>query len=297
MNNDYRARLSGIFTALVTPFKNGGIDWQAFERHLSAQVAAGVHGLVPVGTTGEAATLTDEESDELIRRTVGAANGRFVMAGAGSNSTAAAVAKARRAEGAGADGLLVVTPYYNKPSQAGLVEHFSEIADAVSIPVVLYSVPGRTGVEISPDACAELTRRHHHIVALKEAGGRAERVTEIMNACGPDFIVQSGDDALTLPFLSLGAVGVISVASNYLPREMVQMYEAWAAGDIAGAQRVHNRIYGLVKALFVESNPVPVKTAMALGGLMENEVRKPLAAMTQAGLSTLMKEIETLGKN
>jgi 4-hydroxy-tetrahydrodipicolinate synthase len=294
MNTDYRARLSGVFTALVTPFRNGIVDWEAYERHLEAQIGAGIHGLVPVGTTGEAATLTDEETDEIIRRAVKAANGRFVLAGAGSNSTAIAVEKAKRAESLGVDGILVVTPYYNKPSQAGLIRHFSEIAQVVSTPIVLYSVPGRTGVELAPETCAELARRYKHIVAIKEAGGRAERVTEIAKACGPDFIIHSGDDALTLPFLSLGAAGVTSVASNYLPGEMVRMYDLWTAGDVAGARAIHNRIYGLVKALFIESNPVPVKAAMAISGLIDKEVRNPLTEMSEANLSALIGEINAL---
>lgn len=198
---------------------------------------------MPVGTTGEAATLSDDEAEDVIRTTVKAAAGRaFVMAGAGSNAARLAVAKAERAQAAGADGLLLVTPYYNKPSQDGLFDHFSAIAKAVSLPIMLYSVPGRTGVEIAPATAARLAAAHSSIVGIKEAGGKTERVTELRQALGPDFVIHSGDDGLTLPFLALGADGVTSVASNLLPAEVVALCRAWFAGDPRVARRIHEAL-------------------------------------------------------
>lgn len=278
-----RQRLSGVFTALVTPLKDGALDLAALERHVDSQLAAGVHGLVPVGTTGEAATLSRAEIAKVIGATVAQARGRvFVMAGVGSNSTATTIDNARHAADLGVDGLLVVTPYYNKPSQNGLFDHFAAVAAAVDLPITLYSVPGRTGVELGIATAARLANAYPNIVSIKEAGGRCERVSELRLACGADFVVHSGDDALTLPFLALGAAGVISVASNLLPCEMVRLYEVWQAGDRASALALHEGIYDLLRHLFVESNPVPVKAALAAAGLMSAEVRTPLAALTAA---------------
>jgi 4-hydroxy-tetrahydrodipicolinate synthase len=275
-----RQRIAGVFTALVTPMRDGEVDLPALERHIEAQLQAGISGLVPVGTTGEAATLTDAETDEVIGLTVKAAGGRaFVMAGAGSNSTRIAVAKARRAAALGADGLLVVTPYYNKPSQDGLYDHFAAVACSVDIPIMLYSVPGRTGVELGPETCARLAQDCANIIGIKEAGGRVERVTELRLACGEEFIIHSGDDGLTLPFMAAGADGVTSVASNLLPRDVVALYRAWISGRHEEARRIHQKLYGLVGRLFIESNPVPVKTALARSGSMSAEVRAPLAPL------------------
>ncbi len=287
-----RRRLSGVFTALVTPMRDGRIDLAALERHIEAQLAAGVAGLVPIGTTGEAATLSEAETDEVIRLTVEKARGRaFVMAGAGSNATSIAAAKAERAAHLGVDGLLVVTPYYNKPSQAGLAAHFAAVAGAVDLPIMLYSVPGRTGVELATATCASLASEHANIVAIKEAGGRVERVTELRLACGPDFIIHSGDDGLTLPFLAAGADGVTSVASNLVPAEMVALVASWQAGDTAAARAMHERLYPVFRDLFVESNPVPVKTALARRGAMAAEVRAPLAPLMPASLAVLEKSL------
>lgn len=281
-------RLSGVFTALVTPMKDGALDVAALERHVASQLDAGVHGLVPVGTTGEAATLSRAEISAVIATTVSLARGRaFVMAGVGSNSTAATIDNARHAADLGVDGLLVVTPYYNKPSQNGLFEHFAAVAAAVELPITLYSVPGRTGVELAAPTAARLAAACPNIVSIKEAGGRCERVSELRLACGAGFVVHSGDDALTLPFLALGAAGVISVASNLLPREMVRLYDAWQAGDCALALALHEGIYDLLRQLFVESNPVPIKAALAASGQMSAEVRAPLAALAPASQAAL----------
>jgi 4-hydroxy-tetrahydrodipicolinate synthase len=288
IDSELRRRLSGVFTALVTPFRGGAIDAPALERLIAAQLAAGVAGLVPVGTTGEAATLSEAEADEVIRITVAAAKGRaFVMAGTGSNATALAVAKAKRAEALGADGILVVTPYYNKPSQDGLFDHFAAIAEAVTIPIMLYSVPGRTGVEIAPATAARLAKAYPHIVGIKEAGGRTERITELRRALGEDFVIHSGDDGLTLPFLAVGADGVTSVASNLLPREIVALCAAWSRGEVREARRLHQALFDVTGHLFIESNPVPVKTALARSGAISAEVRAPLAALRPENLKAL----------
>jgi 4-hydroxy-tetrahydrodipicolinate synthase len=287
-HSSWQERLAGVFTALVTPMKNGALDLAAFERHVSSQLAAGIHGLVPVGTTGEAATLTPAEIAQVIGATVSLAKGRaFVMAGVGSNATRGTIDNARRAADLGVDGLLVVTPYYNKPSQEGLFEHFSAVATAVDLPIVLYSVPGRTGIELAAETVGRLVETHRNIVGIKEAGGRCERVTELRAVGGPDFVVQSGDDALTLPFLALGAAGVISVASNLLPGEMVRLYSAWKAGDTRLALELHDGMFDLVRHLFVESNPVPVKAALAFREQMSAEVRAPLCRLRPASQTAL----------
>ncbi|MCM2402056.1 4-hydroxy-tetrahydrodipicolinate synthase [Rhizobium sp. S153] len=279
--NTLADRFKGVFTALITPFKDGAVDFPAYDALVARQLEAGVAGLVPVGTTGEAATLSEEEAEALIARTVKLAEGRaLILAGAGANDTHKAIEKAKRAETAGADALLVVTPYYNKPSQAGLVAHYAAVAASTSLPIVLYSVPGRCGVEITPETCAALMERCGNIVAIKEAGGDAARVTKLRAACGDRLIVHSGDDALTLPFLSLGAVGVTSVVSNVAPREMVAMVNAWHAGDIAGALKLHEMIAELTDSMFIESNPGPVKAALALSNLAGPEMRLPMVPVS-----------------
>ncbi|TQI76592.1 4-hydroxy-tetrahydrodipicolinate synthase [Bosea sp. AK1] len=295
---ELRRRLTGVFTALVTPFRDGGLDIPALENLIEAQIAAGIAGLVPVGTTGEAATLSDEEADTVIRTTVKAARGRaFVMAGAGSNATQLAIGKAVRAEAAGADGLLLVTPYYNKPSQDGLFDHFSAIASAVGLPIMLYSVPGRTGVEIAPATAARLAAAHSNIVGIKEAGGKAERITELRLALGQDFVIHSGDDGLTLPFLALGADGVTSVASNLRPAEIVALCRAWFEGGPHEARRIHEALFDLIGDLFIESNPVPVKTALARTGLIGNELRAPLAPLRPENLKVLEASLKAFASH
>lgn len=274
-------RFKGVFTALITPFKDGAVDFEVYDALLERQLDAGVAGLVPVGTTGEAATLSDAEAEMLIARTVKRAKGRaLILAGTGANDTHKAVEKAKRAEAAGADGLLVVTPYYNKPTQAGLVAHYAAVAEATALPIMLYSVPGRCGVEIAPETCAVLMERCGNIVAIKEAGGDAARVTRLRAACGDRLIIHSGDDSLTLPFLSLGAVGVTSVVSNVAPREMVTMVKAWHEGDTARALQLHELISELTDGMFIESNPGPVKAALALSNLSGPEMRLPMVPVS-----------------
>lgn len=285
---DLRHRFNGVFTALVTPFRDGAVDQAAYDALVERQIEAGVAGLVPVGTTGEAATLSDEEADALIARTVKRAAGRIlVMAGAGANDTRKMIDKVKRAEKAGADALLIVTPYYNKPTQAGLVAHYAAAAEATSLPIMLYSVPGRCAVEIAPETCAELLGRHANIIAIKEAGGSAARVTQLRAACGDRLIIHSGDDGLTLPFLSLGALGVTSVVANVAPREMVQLVEAWRAGDTARALALHELIAELTDGMFIESNPGPVKAALALSNLAGPEMRLPMVPVSAANRERL----------
>ncbi|WP_048647079.1 4-hydroxy-tetrahydrodipicolinate synthase [Nitratireductor soli] len=291
-------RFRGVFTALVTPFKSGAIDHASFDALVERQLAAGIAGLVPVGTTGEAASLSDAEADDLIRRTARSAAGRaFVVAGAGSNSSASTVDKVRRAEAAGADALLVVTPYYNKPTQAGLLRHYAMVAEATALPIMLYSVPGRCGIEIAAETCAILRERHGNIVAIKEAGGSVDRVTRIRRLCGTDFVIHSGDDALTIPFLSTGAVGVTSVVSNIAPVEMVAMVRAWHDGDWRGALALHDQIAELTDSMFLEANPGPVKAALAFAGLAGSEVRAPMAEMDPGNLQRLAEIIDRFRQN
>lgn len=285
---DMAQRFKGVFTALVTPFRNDAVDFEAFDTLVERQLSAGVAGLVPVGTTGEAATLDDDEAQALIRRTVDLSTGRaLVVAGAGANDTRKAIEKAQMAESAGADALLVVTPYYNKPTQAGLIAHYSAVANATALPIMLYSVPGRCGVEIAPETCAALADRHANIIAIKEAGGNPGRVTQLRRACGERLIIHSGDDGLTLPFLSLGACGVTSVVSNIAPAPMVRMVEAWNSGDLALALALNDTVAELTEGMFIESNPGPVKAALALSNLAGPEMRLPMVSISDVNRERL----------
>lgn len=286
-------RFHGVFTALVTPFTEaGGIDWEAFDRLIERQIEAGIAGLVPVGTTGEAATLEPDEAEALIAHTARRAAGRaYVLAGAGSNNTRKAVEATRRAEAAGADGVLLVTPYYNKPTQAGLTAHFSAIAEATRCDVMLYSVPGRTGVAIAPETAAHLANTHENIVAIKEAGGDPARVTALRAACGQGFGVHGGDDALALPFYALGACGLTSVLANYAPEACVAQYRAFMAGDMQTALEWHERMSGLVDALFAETSPGPVKRALALSNQMSDTMRLPMVRIGEATERRLQQAI------
>ncbi len=298
MTHSTASRFTGVFTALVTPFRDGVIDFEAFDALVERQLAAGVSGLVPVGTTGEAATLSEDEADQLIRRTVTLTAGRaMVIAGAGSNSTAHAVTKVQRAQAAGADGVLVVTPYYNKPTQKGLIAHYQSVCAATDLPIMLYSVPGRCGIEIAASTCATLRDTCSNVVAIKEAGGSVARVTEIRRACGADFPIHSGDDGLTLPFLASGAVGVTSVVSNVAPAEMVAMVAAWQRGDWTKALTLHDELSELFDALFIEANPGPAKAALALAGLASPQLRAPLAEMEPANLDRLSGVLSRLREN
>lgn len=286
----------GTFTALVTPFRNSAIDVAAFEKLIENQIAAGISGVVAVGTTGESPTLSHEERQELIRLAVAAAKKRCqVLAGTGSNATQHAVADTKMAEKLGADGALLVAPYYNKPSQEGLYRHFKTIADATSLPIMLYNIPGRCGVDIAPDTVARLAKECRNIVSIKEASGSVERVSELRARLPESFTVLSGDDSLTLPFMSVGAVGVVSVASNLFPAEVCSLVRAYECGDTKLAFNLHRKMFPLFKDLFIEPNPVPVKTALGWRGAMSGEVRLPLCEMSEANrarLRTTLQEFE-----
>ncbi len=287
---------TGTYTAIVTPFRNGLIDEAALEKLVKSQIKGGVDGIVPVGTTGESPTLDTDEHIRVIELAVRFAAGRVkVLAGTGANSTHEAVTLTQRAEKAGADGTLQVAPYYNKPTQEGIFQHFREIAHAVRFPVVLYSIPGRCGVEIGVDTTARLARECANVVAMKEAGGDADRVSRLLAACGPKFTVLSGDDSLTLPFMAVGAKGVISVASNVAPGPVSTMVRKFAAGDLKGALKLHQRLYPLFKNLFVETNPAPCKAALALMGMMTEEIRLPLVPVTAPTRALMEKTLRDLG--
>src|SRR5881398_4036132 len=287
----------GTFTALVTPFRNGAIDVAAFEKLIENQIASGISGVVAVGTTGESPTLSHEERQELIRLTVATAKKRcLVLAGTGSNATQHAVADTKTAEKLGADGALLVAPYYNKPSQEGLFRHFKAIAGDTSLPIMLYNIPGRCGVDIGPETVARLAKECCNIVSIKEASGSVERVGELRRRLPESFTILSGDDSLTLPFMAVGAVGVVSVASNLFPAEVCALVRACESGDYKSAESLHRKMFPLFKDLFIEPNPVPVKTALGWRGAMSAEVRLPLCEMTDANQTRLRKTLEAFEK-
>ena len=282
----------GTFTALVTPFRDGGIDTSAFEKLIEAQIAAGITGIVAVGTTGESPTLSHQEREQVIRLAVAIANKRGqVLAGTGSNATHHAVADTKAAEKLGVDGALLVAPYYNKPSQEGLFRHFKTVADATSLPIMLYNIPGRCGVDIAPDTVARLAKECRNIVSIKEASGSVERVSELRAHLPESFTILSGDDSLTLPFMSVGAVGVVSVASNLFPAEICALVHAYESGDVKSAENLHRKLFPLFKDLFIEPNPVPVKTALGWRGAMSGECRLPLCEMSEANQARLRKSL------
>jgi 4-hydroxy-tetrahydrodipicolinate synthase len=283
----------GTYTALVTPFTlSGAVDYRKLEALADMQIAAGVDGLVPVGTTGESPTLDYDEHKKVIEVVIKAARGKAkVIAGTGGNSTAEAIELTRHALDAGADGTLQVTPYYNKPSQTGLVRHFSAVAD-LGLPVVLYNVPGRTSREIEVATVAELAK-HPKIVAVKEAGGSVERVSRIRALCG--ITIVSGDDSLTLPMMVCGAAGVISVASNIAPGPVVELVRAAQRNDWLRARELHDKLFSLFTDLFLDTNPIPVKAAMAMAGLIEETYRLPLCEMAAAPRAKLRATLAALG--
>ncbi|OVE75761.1 4-hydroxy-tetrahydrodipicolinate synthase [bacterium F11] len=268
----------GSFVALVTPFKNGGVDEKKIQELVEWHISEGTNGLVPVGTTGESATLTTEEHLRVIDLVVKATRKRIpVLAGAGSNSTAEAVSLAKEAQNLWADGLLSVCPYYNKPTQEGLKVHFTDIAKAVKIPIILYNIPSRTGVSLKPETVEFLAKKNKNIVGIKDATGSIDQATEIIQRLGPAFSVLSGDDAMTFPLMSVGAQGGISVAANIVPKVMVELCRLASSQKLVEARKIHHKIVPLIKTLFLETNPMPIKTAMAELGLIDSdEVRKPL---------------------
>jgi len=263
-----RRSFTGSYTALVTPFKNGAVAYDELRQLIEFQIKGGIDGLVPVGTTGESPTVDNAEHLEIIRFTIEVARGRVpVIAGTGSNSTKEACDMTRAADEAGADGMLLVAPYYNRPTQEGLYQHFTKIADATDKPLMLYSIPGRCGVEISVGVIERLRAKFPHVAHIKEAGGSVDRVDQIIQAMGDAVTVLSGDDSLTVPFMAVGAQGVVSVVSNYFPREVAQLARHALANDFRKARALHRKLYPLFKAFFIESNPAPMKAALAQAGL------------------------------
>jgi 4-hydroxy-tetrahydrodipicolinate synthase len=283
----------GTFTALVTPFRDGRIDVAAFEQLIERQIAAAITGIVAIGTTGESPTLSHEEREEVIRVAVAKASKRcLVLAGTGSNSTQHAIADTAVAEKLGVDAALVVAPYYNKPSQEGLFRHFKAIADLTSLPIMLYNIPGRCSVDILPETVVRLAKECRNIVCIKEASGSVERLGELRRRLPEAFTILSGDDSLTLPFMAVGAAGVVSVASNLFPSEVCALVRMCESSDLKSATELHRKLLPLFKDLFIEPNPVPVKTALGWRGAMSAEVRLPLCEMSDANQTRLRRTLQ-----
>jgi 4-hydroxy-tetrahydrodipicolinate synthase len=284
---------TGSIVAIVTPFRNDAIDEERLRELVEFQITNGTDGIVPCGTTGEASTLDYDEHDRVIEIVVQQANKRVpVIAGTGSNSTREAIEMTAHARKLGADGALLVTPYYNKPSQEGLYRHYKAVAEAVALPQILYNVPGRTGVNLLPETVARLAEISN-IVAIKEATGSLQQASEVLALCGDKLIVLSGDDFITFPMMACGAKGVISVLANIMPKEVASLVDAFRAGNMDEARKLHLRLLRISNAMFIETNPVPVKTAVALMGKATDEVRLPLAPMAEANrvkLAGIMKE-------
>ena len=291
--------LTGTITALVTPFKpDQSVAYDDLTKLVEFQIKAGINGLVPVGTTGESPTLSHEEHMEVIRSVIATTRGRVpVIAGTGSNSTKEAIELTALATEAGADAVLVVAPYYNKPSQEGVYRYFAAVAEATDKPVILYSIPGRCGIEIGVPVIERLRAKYPHVRFIKEAGGSVDRVDQIKHALGKDMTVLSGDDSLTLPFMAVGAEGVISVASNLYPKQVVQLVNACLEQDLAKATKLHRKLYPVFKTLFIEPNPVPVKFALARAGIIRSDlVRTPLTELTKASEQALVSVLTAFGK-
>ena len=285
----------GTYTAIVTPFKDGRIDEDRFRKLIDFQIDHGIDGIVPVGTTGEAATLDYDEHLRVIEIAVQQANGRCnIVAGTGSNSTREAIELTQKAEKLGIDGALLASPYYNKPTQEGVYRHYRAIAESTSLKLMLYNVPGRTAGEIGIETCARLATDCKTIVSIKEAGGSTERVSALRNVVPPDFTILSGDDAQTLPFMAVGAVGVVSVASNIIPKPMTELVSNFLEGRPSDSMRIHLRYFRLFKDLFIESNPIPIKTALHLMGMIEPEFRLPLCEMSAANREQLGRTLSAL---
>ena len=288
-----RMQLEGSMVALVTPFANGEVDYAALGKLIDFQIDNGTQGLVPCGTTGESPTLTYEEHDKVIAFTVERSNGRVpVIAGTGSNSTAEALTLTDHAKRAGADACLIVNPYYNKPTQQGMYEHVAKIAE-VGLPIVLYNIPGRCGVEMTPATVVRMFNDIELVVAIKEATGKLDVSSEI--ACSCDITILSGDDSLTLPICSVGGSGVISVVANVVPAQVRALCDAITAFDLAEACTQHLKLYPLCRAMFVETNPIPVKAALAMMGMIKNELRLPMVPLTQQFVEPLAQQLREFG--
>lgn len=286
---------TGSIVALATPFRGGRVDWAALDALIEAQVAAGQKGLVPCGSTGESATLTHEEHTEVVAFTVKRAAGRVpVIAGTGSNSTAEAIRLTREAERAGAQGALLISPYYNKPTQAGILAHYRAVAEATALPLIVYNIPGRTSSTIEPDTLARLGEIPN-VVGVKDSTGSLDRIMDTIAACGESLAVISGDDSLTLPIVAMGGVGAISALANVVPGEMARLTDAAIAGRWDEARSLHFRLLPLMRAAFLETNPIPVKAALAMLGRCADELRLPLLPMTAGPREKLRRVLADLG--
>ena len=287
--------IRGAIVAIVTPFKDGKVDEEGLRRLIDEQIANGTDGISPCGTTGESTTLSHEEHDRVIEVTVEAVNKRVpVIAGTGSNSTAEAVRLTKHAWKAGADAALMVCPYYNRPTQEGLYRHYRAIAEEVPIPIVIYNIPGRTGTNLQTETLARLAEIPN-IVGVKEASGSLKQMSDVVRLCGPDFSVLSGDDIFTLALMAIGGAGVISVISNVAPRDMAEMVDSFSAGDLSKARMLHHKMSPLIDALFLETNPIPVKAALAMMGKITYELRLPLCRMGEKNEAILKKEMQRYG--
>ena len=286
---------TGSFVAIVTPFRNGKIDEQAFGSLIEWQIANGTNGIVPCGTTGESATLSYEEHNRVIELTVEVVNRRVpVIAGTGSNSTDEAIALTRHAKRAGADGALLITPYYNKPTQEGLYRHYKAVAEAVDLPLVLYNIPVRTGVNMLPATIARLSAIKN-VVGVKEGSGSVQQASDIVQLCGERLTVLAGDDAMTLPIMAVGGKGVVTVTANLLPTDMANLVKAFATGKIEEARKIHLKLSPLFAALFYETNPIPVKEALGMMGKIDPELRLPLCAMATDTREKLARVLKDMG--
>jgi len=288
---------TGSLVAIVTPFRKGKVDERAFGDLIEWQIANGTNGIVPCGTTGESATLTHEEHHRVVKLAVEAARKRVpVVAGSGSNSTDEAISLTRHAKESGADGALLITPYYNKPTQEGLYRHYKAVAEAVDLPQVLYNIPGRTGVNMLPSTVARLAAMKN-IVGVKEGSGSVQQASEIVQTCGERITVLAGDDALTLPMMAVGGKGVITVTANIMPKDMAELVASFQAGRLEEARRIHFKLSPLFAALFYETNPIPVKEALGMMGKIDPELRLPLCAMgtdNRNQLARVMKELRLI---
>lgn len=282
------AKFQGSFVAMVTPFKGGKVDEAKVRELVEFHVAHGTDGLIPCGTTGESPTLSHDEHKQVVEVVIGAARGRIrVVAGTGSNSTAEAIDLTTHAEQAGAAGALVVNPYYNKPTQEGLYRHFRAVAESVAIPILVYNIQSRTAVNVETATLERLMRDVKNVAGVKEASGSLDQMSQVIAACGPDFSVLSGDDNITLPLLAIGGHGVVSVIANILPRETAEMVHAALDGDWKRARDLHYRLFPLARAAFLETNPIPIKEAMAMAGMIEPEFRLPMCRMNDANRERL----------
>ncbi|MFA5199880.1 MAG: 4-hydroxy-tetrahydrodipicolinate synthase [Candidatus Omnitrophota bacterium] len=286
----------GSIVAIVTPFHNGKVDEKKLRNLIDFQIKNGTSGIVPCGTTGESATLNFDEHEKVIEITIEHVNKRVpVIAGTGSNSTEEAIMLTRQAASAGADASLQVSPYYNRPTQKGLYEHFKAIGQSVKIPIILYNIAGRTGVNIEPDTIAKLAHDCRNIVAVKEASGNLDQMSRIKQLCPKEFELISGDDSLTLPVLSIGGIGIISVVANIVPHDVANLVSAFEKGDLKKAKDLHYKLLPLIKAVFLETNPIPVKTAMGLLGMCEPDLRLPMCPMSPENLEKLKKALKDYG--